>query len=44
MCLVDFGFNKIARLHSAAYYWIKNHTTNAFWRSTPKGKNALTFQ
>ena len=44
MCLVEFPFNKIARLHSEAYYWIKNYTTDGFLRSAQKGKNALTFR
>ena len=38
MYVVDFPFNKVARLHSEAYYWIKK---DAFLRSAQKGKNAL---
>ena len=45
MCVVEFPFNKIARLHSAAYYQIKNCTTSdAFPRSAQKRKNVLTFR
>ena len=36
MYIVQFAFNKIERLHSVAYYLIKNSTKDVFWKCSTK--------
>ena len=43
MYVIEFSFNKIVRLHSAAYYQIKNSTTRTFSEVLRKEKMYQSF-